>query len=474
MKPFILQVSLIFLLSIYTWSVGAQCSDSPANCSLNLKQPIFPGSNAIGILTRSYAKSPLPTVFTDVKYVDEDSYRPGICDAPISTICDNNGSILSYDVYYPKNHDYINGCALPAMILFHAGGFDECSSRDQSLVKAMCNYFAHRGFVTFNVEYRVGRLKDQRIYTSVQQQLAAYRACQDGRGAIRSIIKRQMNETPGGTLNDPYRIDLTKIFVGGMSAGGIIALNAGWYTNPMTYQAFPSVGTTTQNALGLIDRDYYYASPTDVPNVQSYIKGILAMWTGIPMRINNINDQYSFFTYGSNLPPIIAFQGKNDEVFPFYENSKQQVKFSPSSHPYYNSETRCLLNGTTYTLEGNATTVDLISGSTLNMYHIASFYGVRAELYLDCDMGHGLDDDKDPDKFKSNFGTCNNTVDGMGLYITQRAATFFQAVMNNLSFGAPHKTVFIECENKRVACNTADNYYCDNTCVTSTQCSLTP
>jgi len=46
------------------------------------------------------------------------------------------------------------------------------------------------------------------------------------------------------------------------------------------------------------------------------------------------------------------------------------------------------------------------------------------------------------------------------LYIVQRAATFFQAVMNGTAWNALATTKFVECINNRNTCNTADNSSC--------------
>ena len=96
-----------------------------------------------------------------------------------------------YDVYYPS-HDYTQ-LKLPAVILFHGGGFGECPQYNQQIMRDLCSANAKRGFVTFNVEYRRGRIKDKRndAYASAQHLLAVYRGIQDCKGAIRSIIKRE-------------------------------------------------------------------------------------------------------------------------------------------------------------------------------------------------------------------------------------------------------------------------------------------
>jgi hypothetical protein len=55
-------------------------------------------------------------------------------------------------------------------------------------------------------------------FVSVQDGLALYRAVQDVSGAIRSIIYRQTQE--GATVDDDYRIDTSRLFLAGESAGG--------------------------------------------------------------------------------------------------------------------------------------------------------------------------------------------------------------------------------------------------------------
>lgn len=57
-------------------------------------------------------------------------------------------------------------------------------------------------------------------HISAAQALASYRAFQDVRGAIRSIIKDNSN------VNNVYKFDTTSIFLAGSSAGSIAMLNA--------------------------------------------------------------------------------------------------------------------------------------------------------------------------------------------------------------------------------------------------------
>jgi len=156
----------------------------------------------------SYAKPPLTTpVYKDVLYNVENCVGNGddltfdSLDVPGTTTCTDEKSSLVFDVYYPTNNNY-TVCKLPALILFHGGSYLECSDLTNPGVVELCQDFAQRGFVVFSVEYRRGVLAestDDRVvtggipsgigYTTAQQFLAIYRACQDARGAIRSIVK---------------------------------------------------------------------------------------------------------------------------------------------------------------------------------------------------------------------------------------------------------------------------------------------
>lgn len=216
------------LLLILSFSLLAQ---TPNDCTVNLKFPLY---TEIAIdPNKSYAKDPLPADCKDVIYKwDQD----GACS--LYNACIYPTASLKYDVYYPVRLN--QGPPLPAVIFFHGGGLAECPDKDQYLIQKICSTFAERGFVVFNVEYRRGRTKDPRneLYASAQHQLAVYRALQDCRGAIRTIIKRQQEQN-GQSPPMPYRIDLDNIFVGGVSAGGLMSVMNTWYSNDMIYQSFP-------------------------------------------------------------------------------------------------------------------------------------------------------------------------------------------------------------------------------------------
>jgi acetyl esterase/lipase len=459
MKKVFLRPTLAVSLIFYSCSLFSQepCDSTPANCAWNLKVNLFTGLNGVDSrLDRSYKASTLPIGSKDVVYTHEEDVT-NCTDPPADPPgydCLNASASLKYDVWYPKNHLYDpdnGGCPLPAVILFHGGGYQECPAKEGGLMEILCKEFASRGFVAFNVEYRRGRVKDDG-FVSVQQQLSIYRAAQDARGAIRSFIKRQRNHN-SEFPNDPYQIDTTKIFIGGVSAGGIIADLASWYNPTKIAQVFPTDSPVTfEDALGSINADYYYGESNI--DYRSAILGVLNCWGGIPVPSNLKGTPETFFS-SSLVTPVIAFHGKKDNVIPFDEAIySKDIKFSPNTMPHapFNSSNECLITGPV-SLENTASTPDLYFGSSLDMYNIAKHYNKLAELYIDCNMKHGIRDET-----QTYFGTGLSVNEDVGNYIVQRAATFFQAIMNNKTagdIGPPSK--FTDCENTRKKCDPPDN-----------------
>ena len=196
-----------------------------------------------------------------------------------ATSCHADAASLKYYVYYPSNFDYAN-CKAPVIILFHGGGFSDCSSFNASDLQYACREFAKRGYVAFDVEYRRGRYIDPtQTYFTAQQSLAVYRAMQDARGAIRSIIRMESRHSIDfPTLPYPYSIDVNKIFVGGGSAGSVTAIQTVSYPNDAQVASiFPNAGTNTiKDVLGSINADYYYGDST--LNIWNNIKGCINLW----------------------------------------------------------------------------------------------------------------------------------------------------------------------------------------------------
>ncbi|MEO7210010.1 MAG: hypothetical protein ABIY35_03605 [Chitinophagaceae bacterium] len=442
----------------------ASPSDStPANCDWNLNDSIFAEVDSTALL--SYAKPgarPIPDYydvsFSDDKlgsdFVGNDDEDKKTCNNIDACSTDETKS-LNYKAYFPK-HNY-SAKKLPWIVIAHAGGFSDCST--MNYLAQMCIDFAKRGFVVFNVEYRRGRIKDVHGYTCVQQQAAFYRASQDVRGAIRSFI--QLDRDSSYRL--PYRIDTTKLFIGGQSAGATAMINAAYYpTQAMVNAVFPTPAgqLTIDQVLGPIDADYYYGGP-DVYYL-SKIKGVFSMWGGVPIPIDYKNNQSDFF-YSANPsrnPSLISFMGYKDPVFQ-YKDIKQDIYFSPVLHAQYNTDTFCLIDKP-FTLDPTDMTVDGIMGSSINLYRILKILGIPTEFNMDCQMFHGLN--PDGPNFKSEFGTHLTTQAQVNLYMIRRICCYFQLKMNNLLGSLKGTNMFVECENFRHNCDTlANNNGCNAT-----------
>ncbi len=420
----------------------------------------------------SYAKSSVPTTYHDVSYIAYTGRSLSCTVTPDD--CTQDQSALMYQAYNPTKY---KSCNLPVVIFFHGGGFADCNGSFQyGAIHDICTEFAQRGFVAISVEYRLGVEVVQSApgttttspYYTVEQMLAIWRAGQDARGAIRSIVKREANGL------ELFHIDPNRIFLAGNSAGSVVAMNVAFYTVPgMLASAFPS-NISTLGVLGNINQDYYFGETSYTYK----IAGVLDLWGGMLLpspytldeSASNLNPPEKFFFQTGNIPPpVIAFCGNKDDVFP---PTGQLLQFPPSTVYHYQADfistNVCLndrLGNTYYSVTPNISYGNILGSQ--NIYEMLKKKGVYSELYIDCQMKHGLDENcskcapgKTPNRLKvctqcyfSDFGFGTATdVTSTNLYIVQRAATFFQSIMNGKSYIDYTRTKFVECPNNRYSC----------------------
>ena len=340
----------------------------------------------------------------------------------IGTGCDSSNNALVYDVYYPSPSVYkqYNTVPLPAIIIFHSGGFSDCSNKERDSTRDYCKSFARRGFVIFNVEYRRGRLTDGRKL-SPEQLLATYRAVQDGNGAIRSIVKRQIQH------ETVFKFDTSKIFLAGSSAGAILALHIAFCNQAEINRAYP--GISSPNILGRILRDDYYGAL----NISFSVKGVLSMW-GALVGSGSDSPNFPACITATDKIPVIAFQGEQDRTVP---DSTIKGIFSSGARA---TAVQC---GFSYHLT-SAAGFDY-QYATIPIYNRLQSLGIPSELYLDSDAGHGLDS-------TSDYGLSTNNTDSVEDYIAARAAIFFQEILNNTA-GNLKQTLFVDTEDTSTNCD---------------------
>lgn len=458
--------SIFFHYNLLLGQRGAitSCTDIFALCHTDFSKPIpglkidsLAGNNAI-----VYGKNSIASLnYMDVLYA-KDPHRS--CDTlnHSKTYCLNDPEMLTYNVFYPDSlFKWKIKCPMPVIILFHGGGFHECPSHDNLGILSLSRELAKRGFVVFDAEYRAGVMNDPRIaktgynYVSVQQILGIYRALQDARGAIRSIIYRQRINDNGAD----FRIDTNRIFLGGMSAGSLMAMNAAYYEKQwQTDTVYENPGTV----LGDIDASFYVGDTTI--SYFSKIKGVLNLWGSFGVPVNLWNDPAAFISRNTYTPPLISFHGAKDPIFyigrQFTYNSADSLgdrfRFN------FNTERNCLVRGSSFSLDKDADSPDAVSLGADPLYAMFKFKGIATEEYVDTDMGHGLDECdtcRDNSYFKSDFGTGFTNADSVYAYIAGRTATFFTAAMFNIADNLT-TTRFVDCENKRIKCNVTDNSAC--------------
>lgn len=113
---------------------------------------------------------------------------------------------LFLDLYFP-NLAIDTSAKRPFIMLFHGGGFSSGDKREGD-IRDLCIHLAMRGFVCASVNYRLGY-----DFSEYGQFKARYRAIQDGHAAMRYIVDKAST----------VRIDTNWLFIGGQSAGSLLA-----------------------------------------------------------------------------------------------------------------------------------------------------------------------------------------------------------------------------------------------------------
>ena len=456
---------------------GESCDSTALNCMWDPRGFIFESDDIVKTGKVYYGKyQPDTTIpdFYDVAYAadnaspltdDYDTEDDILPACPTEYSCSQIGKSLYYYVYYPK-HDYTS-CPLPVVILFHAGGFSDCSQLNYE--NDLCIMIARKGFVVINVEYRRGRIKDDdpsSKYTSVQQIMANVRAFQDGRGAIRTVILDQRNIAVNHL---PYKIDTSQIFIAGQSAGGMIATNICFFTSQAQLDAvFPSpVGfAKIFTALGPLDADFYRGTP-DI-DYHSKIKGLWCMWGAVPIPkdVSDAADEYNFLTRNDTVPliPTISFMGAQDNVF-WPQKNKQYVYYPPETHTAFTTESGCMINSPFILSSKYGTKKEFRLECTNDLYKILKANGVPAIMYIDCDMAHGLEHNMDKNApLSTNFNIVSispTTLAVINNYMASRFTFFARALYIGNAGTLAGTSKFSDCEDYRHTCTTdAENAGC--------------
>jgi hypothetical protein len=117
------------------------------------------------------------------------------------------------DIYTPQGDTEINR---PVVILAHGGSFIGGSKTDPDVVY-FATELAKKGYVTASISYRLSVNAFDLIAEQTTVKVV-FNAIQDGKAAVRFFRK-------DAATTDAYKINPDQIFFGGVSAGGILAMN---------------------------------------------------------------------------------------------------------------------------------------------------------------------------------------------------------------------------------------------------------
>ena len=197
---------------------------------------------------------------------------------------------LYMDIYTPSN-DFIENRPL---IFFMFGGSFIGGSKSSGDIVALCTKYAQRGYVAVAIDYRLSPVL---IFNPTEEVAykAVLKAVHDVKAAIRYF--KMMDETSAST----YKIDSDRVFVGGVSAGAISAVNAG-YLN--TYEEVPSFLLDDYDEVGGIE------GLSGNPGYSSEFHGIVNLCGAVGSQDWIVEDDI----------PVVSMHGDQDDVVPYDDN----------------------------------------------------------------------------------------------------------------------------------------------------------
>ncbi len=208
--------------------------------------------------------------------------------------------VLDFKIYKPNSFDPKRKYS--TVILFHGGGFN---ARYSNQFERHSKYFNSRNFIAITPVYRVKKLHRS---TPIQ-------SCDDANDLVDYLHSNA----------EKYNINKDRIFVGGGSAGGLLALS-----------------TTFWNARKNVVKGLILYNPiVDTGSNSAFSKRRAGKYNIEISPLHHVN---------KNLPPTIIFHGSLDEMEPIQKIRKYQemvkdigitcevIEYSGQGHSFFNSQ----------------------------------------------------------------------------------------------------------------------------------------
>lgn len=189
------------------------------------------------------------SAFSQIRYKDEMFSISKHTDVMYGRNYDNKNQLtdLLMDVYEPQS----DTAALRPIIFFvHGGSFVGGDRQDQSIDK-IAEFFAKKGYVTANIEYRVQQTTLISPFVDFADMYNWYRAITRASHDLKAAIRYVKKDV--ATNYNQYKVDTNSIFIYGSSAGAITALHTVFLDdtlemNPQFRVAFREMGGLDGNS----------------------------------------------------------------------------------------------------------------------------------------------------------------------------------------------------------------------------------
>ena len=211
---------------------------------------------------------------TEVEYTDVYDWGPF-----------NSG--LDMDVYTPDGDTYSER---PLIIFAHGGSF-YAGDKDNPAMVSLCESFAKRGYVTASIQYRLTSIWN--LTDSMHMLQTVMNGISDAKAAIRFFRK---DATTNGNV---FGIDPDQIYIGGYSAGAILAVNLA-FINDTT--GVPS------HLLPIIDASGGLEGSSGNSGYSTDVKAV----------VNVAGAVYKSSYIDANDVPIVSVHASDDGTVPYY------------------------------------------------------------------------------------------------------------------------------------------------------------
>ena len=215
-------------------------------------------------------------------------------------------SFHEMDVYMPDGDTVTNR---PFILYMHGGSFS-AGTKNMTDCVDFCTSMAKRGYVSASINYRLELNALQFALSNTVQYETVLKSVADAKAAIRFMRKDYVN-------GDTYGIDPNTIFVGGFSAGGVIAIHLAYINSISDLPTSPIDVQTIMNNNGGFEGDAGnngYSS--QVSGVYSFAGGINDLgWIDASdapiVSIHGTDDQIVNYNCGPglNIPTVLNLCG---------------------------------------------------------------------------------------------------------------------------------------------------------------------